>query len=61
MVCKQCPKRSSGKMKHVPNQYKDAHAEWHKRGKKIRRVRVRNAETAKNLRLSRARRKTAAR
>ena len=51
----------AGNRKKVPTQYEQAHAAWHKRGKKPRRVHVRSAKSAENLRLSRARRKTNAR
>lgn len=51
----------AGDRKQIPKQYADAHAAWHKRGKRVRRIRVRSTETRENIRLSRARRKTNAR
>lgn len=57
MTCKKCPQNMAGQRKFVPGSYQDAHAAWHKRGMKPRRTRTRNAETAENLRLSRARRR----
>ena len=57
IICRKCPESVTGP-KRVMKQYARAHAEWHKRGKRVRRVHKRDAATAENLRLSRARRKT---
>ena len=57
IICRKAHGKA-GDRKRIPKQYGEAHAAWHKRGKRTRRVRVRSAKTAENLRLSRARRKT---